>query len=282
MSDQMSLGGILDDKPAVEAPVETQVETPEPEAPAVEKTQSLRKAHQDKEQTARAEGDGRVRDPETGQFVAKPEPAKVEVKPEVKPGVKEPAHEMTPQYKAAIAQANDERKKRQELERRLAALEGVKPKEPAKSFWDDPEGALQTFEQKIEGVALNTRLNTAEAICRSKHTDFDEKIAVFAEIINQVPGLHQQWLSTPDPAEFAYQTGKSHLDLRQAGGIPELRAQIEKETRVKVEAELKDKYEKAAAQRAALPGSLSDARSTGVNRPVWGGPTSLDGILGSK
>ena len=73
------------------------------------------------------------------------------------------------------------------------------------------------------------------------------------------------------------------MELQQAGGIPELRAKIEKETeakvRARIDAELKDKAEALAKERAALPPSLSEARSTGINKPVWGGIPSMEEIL---
>ncbi len=85
-----------------------------------------------------------MRDPATGKFVAKQEPApeaKVEAKIEVKP----PAEELTPKEKALLQAAQDERRKRQELEVRLKALE--KPPEPEKTFWDDPEKKVADLQQ---------------------------------------------------------------------------------------------------------------------------------------
>lgn len=294
---ETSLANILDDnyKPEPPAVVETQ-ETPS-EAPAsAERAQSRKSAHQEKEFAAQ----GLARDPETGQF-AKKDAAPQEQKPDAAlapgapaspaPAVAAPAaaaapaaEQMTAKEAAFLRAAQEERGKRQELERRLAALEAAKPPaEPAKTFWDDPEGALARHKQEIEGVVTSTRLSTAEAIARGKYPDFDAKIETFKEVLTQTPGVYQQWMQSPDPAEFAYRMGKNHQELQQAGSIDGLRAQIAKETEVRVraqiEAELKVKAEAAAKERAALPSSLSDARGTTVNRPVWSGPTSLEEIL---
>lgn len=272
MSDQMSLGGILDESTPPPAPPDTPPAVPEP-APAPTPEPA-------------AAAPERARGPD-GKFVTKeaapetPAPAAPAAPAPVAPQ-QPPAYEMTPQYRAAIAQANDERHKRQALERRLAEIEAAKPQEPAKTFWDDPEGMLKTFESRIDGAVMTTRLNTAEAIARSKYPDFDEKIAVFAEILNQTPGLHQQWLSSPDPAAFAYSTGKNHIEFRQVGSMDAMRAQIEKETRVKLEAEFKARADAEAAQRAAIPGSLSSARSTGPTHQTWSGPSTLSDILTDK
>lgn len=293
---ETSLANILDDDYKPEPPAA--VETPEPsaEAPAAvttERAQSRKSAHQEKEFAAQ----GLTRDPDTGQF-AKKDAAPQEQKPvdgtlssaaavPPAPAVAAPAapaaEQMTAKEAAFLRAAQEERGKRQELERRLAALEAGKPQEPAKTFWDDPEGALARHKQEIEGVVTSTRLSTAEAIARGKYPDFDAKIETFKEVLTQTPGVYQQWMQSPDPAEFAYRMGKNHQELQQAGSIDGLRAQITKETEVRVraqiEAELKVKAEAAAKERAALPSSLSDARGTTVNRPVWNGPTPLEDIL---
>lgn len=284
---------LSDEKPAPSAPpapldIPTLGDTPLPELEA-KHPQSIRSKHRDKEQAAQ----GRVRDPETGQFATKePEAPAAEKKTEEPAAPPKPAaqqQEFTDKEKAFLRAAQEERGKRQELERKIAAYEAEKAKataEPEKTFWDDPEAALaRNQEQQAKHLAevrmeiQKSRVQTAESIARGKHTDYDEKIATFGTLIEQTPGLFQQWLADPDPAEFAYRLGKNHMDLQQAGSIDGLRAQIEKETRIKLEGELKAKSEAFARERAALPSSLSDARSTGVNRPVWGGPLSMDDIL---
>jgi len=247
---------------------------PEPEAtPEEEKPQSRRKAHQEKEQRARDEGGRFAKDEQKEE--AKPEEPKVEAKPE-------PKQEMSEKERAFLAAAQEERRKRQDLERRLAEIESAKPKE-TKTFWDDPEGHLKSFEQKLQQASVQTKLQTAEAIARSRYQDFDEKVTVFAEILQSTPGLHAQWLQSPDPAEFAYRLGKHTKELRDVGSIDNLRAQIEKETRLKLEAEFKKKQDEIEKQRQELTPSLSDVRGAARRtQPVFSGPTPLDAILSDK
>ena len=304
MADPISMDDILSGKEPekvapVEAPKEPTVEArapldipklgdrPLPEEPKVERPLSRRAAHRDKEQAAQ----GRVRDPETGQFAPKEEPEKEVVEVKAEPAKEEPAktvaapqQEFTDKEKAFLRAAQEERGKRQELERRLAALEANKPAagsttEPPKGFWDDPEAALERQKTEIRNEITSARLRTAEFIARQKYKDFDDKVKVFADVLQKTPGLHFQWLNAPDPAEFAYSLGKNHLELQEAGSIEGLRAKVEKEVRLKLEGELKEKAEKLAKERAALPPSLSEARSTGVNKQVWGGVPSMDEIL---
>lgn len=287
MADVPSMDDILGDKEPEPAPVETpkeQLDLPAvPVEAKVERPISRKQAHRDKEQ----ESQGRVRDPDTGQYAPKEaEPAKAEpVKVEPVKPVVAPQQEFTEKEKAFQRAMMEERGKRQALEARLAAIEAVKPPastEPAKTFWDDPEAALAKHRSEIKQEAISARLQTAEFIARQKHTDFDAKIEVFSTVLQQTPGLYQQFIAAPDPAEFAYNIGKNHMELQEAGGIPELRAKIAAETRLQIEAELKVKAEALAKERAALPPSLSEARSTGVNKPVWGGVPSMDSILHDK
>ena len=282
-----SMDDILSDKPVekVEAPAPEAA----PEATPHQPSNSLRKEHQKKEFEAQG------RDPETGKFIPKEpekveakepekvvEPAKVEAKPEPKPAVEE----MTPKEKAAFAKAADETRKRQALEARLRELEAKATQtstEPAKTFWDDPEAALKKQEQVVQQAIVGTRLQTSEAIARSRHADFDEKVSIFSELAQATPGLAQQMLASPDPAEFVYRTAASHKAIQDAGGLEGAIAKAREEERIKVraelEAELKAKAENLAKERAALPGSLSEAPSKGSQRPVWNGPPSMSDIL---
>lgn len=261
--------------PETPAPV-----TEAPPEPVVERATSRKKEWADKEQAAQ----GRVRDPNTGQYSTKVEP---EPTPEpVKEAPKPVQQDMTDKEKAFLRTAQEERYKRQELEKRLAALEAAKPAEPVKTFWDDPEAALKRQQEEIKAErdsirneTLTARLQTSEFIARKAHPDFDEKVDVFGELLKETPGLHAQWLADPDPAEFAYKAAKSHIDLKEAGSIDGLREKIEKEVRLKIEAELNEKAAKLAAERAALPPSLSDARSKGNHKTVWSGAPSMDSIL---
>ena len=291
---QMPMDEILSDKPIEKIEKLVQVETREEvkqedkEPQKVERVQSQKQLHRDREQEAH----GRVRDPETGQYLAKAEqvetkaekPAAVqqevkETKPEVKQEVKQ---ELTDKEKAFLRAMEEERRKRQELERRLAAVEKPKTEDAPKTFWDDPEGALAKHRAEIAAQTTNARLNTAEMIGRERHKDFDEKVAVFGKLLGETPGLYERWMAAHDPGEFAYVTADRHLKLEQAGSIEALSEKIRKEERLKLEAELKEKEERLRKEREALPPSLSDAPSKGTNRPTWGGPTPMNDILSGR
>jgi hypothetical protein len=275
----MELDEVLSDKePAAPA-------AEKPETAPVEKPESIREVHRRKEFEAAG------RDPATGQFIPKePKPeAKVEEKPEVKPEpkpeAKPPQQEMTEKERAFLRTAEEERRKRQELERELSQYRQKQPEKPEekKSFWDDPEGHFKSFEQRLAQREVALTLQVSERIARSKYQDFDEKIGEFAESLKNTPGLHAQWLSSPDPAEFAYRHGHRVKEMRDVGDIEQYKAKIEKETRAKLEAEFKAKQDELDKKRSELPGSLSDVRGTTTQqKPVYAGPTTLDDILGIK
>jgi hypothetical protein len=197
---------------------------------------------------------------------------------------------MTEKERAFLRAAQEERAKRQELERRLAERDrpAAAQAEKPKAFWDDPEAALNKHREEVRTETTNARLNTAELIARSRHTDFDEKVAEFSQLVSQVPGLAQQWLAAPDPAEFAYMVGKNNMLLKQVGSVDALTEKVRKETeasvRAKVEAEFKARAEALEKERAALPPSLSDSRGgiASSGKVAWAGPTPLSDILSSK
>lgn len=246
MSDEMSLGGILSGETA---------QTPEPvaapEPPAA---------------------------PEPAPAPT-PEPPAPATPPPPEPIAAVPQQPMTDKEKAFYTAMSEERRKRQEIERKFQELLQAQPPQEPKAFWDDPEAALQTFKYEVDKVVTTTRMDTAEQIARSKYNDFDDKINVFAEVLQSTPGLREHWMQAPDPAEFAYRTGKNYMELQQAGNIDSLRAKIESEVRAKVEAEMRAKDEARKAELAAIPPSLSNAQSAPGNKAVWGGPPSLDNIL---
>lgn len=247
MSDEMSLGGILSGEAA---PTPEPASAPEPQAA-----------------------------PEPPPAPA-PEPPAPEPAPAVpEPAAAAPQQPMTDKEKAFYTAMSEERRKRQEIERKFNELQQAQPPQEPKAFWDDPEAALQTFKHEVDKVVTTTRMDTAEQIARSKYNDFDDKINVFAEVLQSTPGLREHWMQAPDPAEFAYRTGKNYMELQQAGNIDALRAKIESEVRMKLETEMKAKDEARKAELAAIPPSLSNAQSAPGNKAVWGGPPSLDNIL---
>jgi hypothetical protein len=268
--DQMSLDNILEEKPPVEAPKEEPVKVESDNA-------NIR--HQEKEEAAQ----GRVRDG-TGKFVKKEEvkEEKVEEKPKETPK-EAPKQEFSDKEKALLAALQDERRKRQDLERKA---QEVPVKKPDKPFWEAPEEHFKSqeelhkaWEQKQTERETVMTLRVAEMMARKEHPDFDEKVTYFGEMVAKIPGLYQQWLQSPDPGEFAYKTAKDHKELQEVGSRDKLVEKLEKEIRIKLESELKEKEKKLREEREAIPSTLSDVRGKNQQKTVWGGPPDLNDIL---
>jgi hypothetical protein len=291
----MELSDILknDDPPKTEEPVQTELEI---EKPPVETVKSSRAAHRAKEEEAQ----GRKRNPD-GTFAPNEEPAKEEPKEEAKPEVKaepketpkeQPKVELTDKEKAFLADVQKERQKRQELERRLAAMQQqqqvqqpqppAQPGQPA-TFWDNPEAALQQHYQQVQQTIVQNKVLMSADMARSKYPDFDEKVSAFVELMQTAPWLEQQVASSPNPAEMAYRIGKNRMELAQAGDLDSYRKKVEEETAARVRKEIEDAAAAKEAERqrlaASLPRTLSDVRGSSPKTQVWGGPTPLDSVL---
>jgi hypothetical protein len=187
-----------------------------------------------------------------------------------------------------IKALQDERAKRQELERRLQHMESMlqsrtqpTPEQPPE-FWEDPDRALQSrldqfgqsLLQQFEQRQYQQRADQAEAAARAKYPDYDDAFAKFREQVQVNPSLAQELARVPDPAEFAYQRGKQALKLSSIGDLDAYEAQIRAQARAEYEAELRGTLNPAA------PLSTATDRSVGARTgPTWTGPKSISEIL---
>lgn len=182
-----------------------------------------------------------------------------------------------------------ERRRRQELEQRLADMEARLAQPAAQPVqqhqeqgppdrWEDPEGydqylierATKAAEERALHAMQTQRLTASANEARGKYQDYDDAINVFGELIQNQPGLYERMLQSPNPAEFAYTNAKTEMELRQHGGLDAL-------VKAKVEAAL-------AAQAPApaptpIPTTLANEQSARATAAI-GSPPTLDSILG--
>jgi hypothetical protein len=252
-TEEQSLTAILDGTPA-ETPVAEQTPTPEP-TPEPE-----------------ANADGRPRDPETGKFVKTGEE-------EPTPGNPIPDD----QFKGYLT----EKRKRQELEEKLATLEQQfqqiqQPKEPPAappSLWDDEQGWQQHQQRLILSQADQlSRINASEMAARSTHADFQEMFDLFNTMAGQNPAVVQQAMADPHPWDKAYQIAKNHKTMSELGAVDvaDLKAKIEAQVRE----EMAGQQSVIPLQPASLPPSLTAERNVGARTgPAWSGPPPLSELL---
>lgn len=223
---------------------------------------------QQTEQETTEQAEARARD-DKGRFAAK-----TGVEDAVPPTDKLPPEE--------YAGLKDERRKRQEAEQRLQALEQElqslrNPPAPPPSIFEDEQGWQQQFGSQVvttavQHASLNATLNTSEMLARRDHEDFEEAKAVFLDLAAQNPQLREQALADPHPWAKAYQIAKTHRTMQELGAvdIDSLREQIRQEELAKLQ----------SPQRPGLPPTLTTERNLGTRSgPQWAGPTSLSDML---
>lgn len=224
----------------------------------------------EQEPETQEQADTRARD-EKGRFAAKT-------------GVEDagpPPDKLPPEEFAGL---KDERRKRQEAEQRLQALEQQlqslqNPPPPPPSIFEDEQGAFSHFgnrvvQEAVQTASLNASLNTSEMLARREHTDFEEIKAEFLALAEQNPALRQEALSDPHPWEKAYQIASNARTMKELGStnINDLRE--------KIKAELLAEMQGNMPSRPGIPPTLTTERNLGSRSgPQWSGPTSLSDML---
>lgn len=192
-----------------------------------------------------------------------------------------------------------ERRRRQEAEARLTALEAriaqpQAPQPPAQQAqapdpWEDPHGyaewvASQAVERavgQVQGIGQQfagaTRFDVSEMIARSKFDDYDDKLSVFTDLVQANPALAARLNQEADPAGFAYRYAKNHQEVQQLGSL-DLSA-IEASIRAKVEAEY---AARAPSPAPTIPTTLADSQSARTSAGAPQSPPSLADILSRK
>lgn len=229
--------------------------------------------------------------PETGEQAPAPEPeaASVPPTPETQP---EPEPERIP-----FAALKDERAKRQQLEAEIAHLRATlqQQAQPQQQFqtlpaqqqeapdmFADPEGyqawvmaqAEQIAYAKAVEVQRMERVRLSNASAMQKYADYGEVIEQFKQMAQLNPMLEQTMLEQPDPADWAYKTAKTHLEVQNYGSLDALVAAKVAEAQKAAIAQLE------AKAKPSIPETIADARNVGQRSgPAWSGPQSLADIL---
>ncbi len=177
----------------------------------------------------------------------------------------------------AEKRAEEVDRKARGLEQALAATRQKVREQPAPNFIEDPAAFVENLREEFRKDITTLRVENAQNSARAKYADYDEKEAVFVELTQEIPYLKAQISQSENPAEFAYQTAKFHMEMRAAGGsVDALKAKLAAD----IEAERKAKY---AVQTANLPKTLSGATGTGrTSSQVFTGPAPLESIYAKK
>jgi hypothetical protein len=113
----------------------------------------------------------------------------------------------------------DERRKRQEYERKLAEMEAriaqLQPRQqqqpepqPEADWYTNPQQAAAQMQMALRHEVIKSRFEISEAVIAERYDDYVDMREVFSQAAQANPALREQLLQHPNPAKFAYDTGK--------------------------------------------------------------------------
>ena len=134
----------------------------------------------------------------------------------------------------------DERRKRQELEAKLAEYEKnlTKTEEVKRpDVYEDPEGAFKHTESQFANALLFERINLSRELMADKFEDYAAMENVFVEMVKSTPvpdgmvhPLVHEMNQSANPAKFAYNKAKEHseyLDFQKTKDSEDYKAFLE-------------------------------------------------------
>jgi len=173
----------------------------------------------------------------------------------------------------------DERQKRQELEKQIAAnnqqmqqmmmqmQQGAQPQpQQSPDFYSDPEKYIQSLTQSNQKQMQDALFAQSEEMMRIQFPDYDEKREQFLTLVQNDPSLRDAALNHPAPATFIYNTVKQHEQqqkLSEIGDVEKWREEERKRIREEIEAEAKKR-----GQEILNESSLADARGVKGDSPL--------------
>lgn len=145
--------------------------------------------------------------------------------------------------------------------------------------WEDPDGydrwlvakAAETArEETMRAIEFQRIAGSAQQFA-SQTPDYAEKVGVFEQMVNANPALLDQMHRSPNPAKFAYDSAKMHLEIAEHGGI-------EGVIEARVQEALRGIAPAAATAQVQIPATLADAQSSRGSGAGYQ-PPSLDDLL---
>jgi hypothetical protein len=228
----------------------------------------------------------------TGEPEAQTEEAAPEAAPEVEPEVEakaESEQDSTPESEIeqewTKTMALDERRKRQEIERKLEEIQAQKEAEAkveTPDVFENQDAFVEHMRNEMKAEAAKIRIETSQEIMRSLHSDYDAKEEAFINMAKENPLLVQEMNQSSNPAKFAYDTVVKAEKLAMLNNVDELEARIRSELEEKIRAEIQgesqQKAENLEKKQKSIPPSLTNTSGkSGFDSDV---DETLDDILG--
>jgi len=188
----------------------------------------------------------------------------------------------TPEHRAAVKQAKDERQKRQEAQAQLREAQeklAKYEKEPVKrpDVFEDQEAFADSIEAQQDAKIRQATLNIERKMMMRMHDDYESVEASVLEEMSKNPALKSYLQQSENVAEAVYEYGKQRKEFDSILGFKK------DETLAKLRAEIKAELEKEYKGRRSnsddddLSPSLADAR--GASSANEKGIETLDDVF---
>jgi hypothetical protein len=148
-----------------------------------------------------------------------------------------------------LSAVKDERRKRQELEKKLADLE-AKNQEPKEipDIFDDQQAFVDSLRGEFQQELSNAKLDIARSMMMDHHDDYEAMEEKFIELAKDSPALRDQALKQSNPAKFAYEQAKKYEQYKEVQDVDAYKEKIRNELRSEIEAEIKGSQATRAKQ----------------------------------
>lgn len=163
----------------------------------------------------------------------------------------------------------DEKRKRQELERKLEEISNTKEPEKAPDVFDNQEGYTQYIQNQISQsqLAMKAEMSQFHAERELGKDVVSKKLESFREMVKENPTLQQQVLSSYSPIHEAIDIVNKAEKLQQLENVESMEAKIRQEIEAKIKAEMEEKYKAESQKQKSVTPSLNNtasAKSTDV------------------
>lgn len=160
-----------------------------------------------------------------------------------------------------------ERRRRQDAEARLRTQETKKAPDPI----EDPDGYANHIESRSQQNEFSTRIAISRDLMIDANPDFESVEKVFMGLVVDEAGnitdesLFRKFQSAPNPARFAYNAAKEHLQVQELKS-PAYRETLKAALRAEIEAEMKGKKSVVPAVPDLVTSTASGSNSSKVER----------------
>lgn len=176
----------------------------------------------------------------------------------------------------------DEKRKRQELEQRLEALEaGKREPEQAPDVFESQEAYTQYLQDQQRRLVGQAKLEISQDMMRSAHPDYDELESEFLEMAQGNPALAADLVKAANPARFAYETAMKARQAKELENIDSYKEKLRAEVKEQLLAEMKAEQEKTStkeAEKLKATAAPSLAAVTGAAGAVDDSEDSLESL----